>query len=432
MIHSKFFGHFLLFSLWLVMPKPFCISHPTYDQTMKIEGTFLEVDLVLNQAVIELQITKRKVVQYNSAILEFSEVEFDLAAFLEESQLFLPKIRLQTVLQALEVKYLELSQHLKATNPSMKKISDVAPVGAKIQKILLTGGSGKSSIYHIIFEGMLPYETTALPPTPLLEKHQFSLPALGSNKQNQITIWETGAEMPTQDVFAGTAVLIFVINAFDVGNYEKSRQQLHRSIMLQKKHGSRPPHLRSSQNNIFCLLHKMDLFPKSNEQFKSLVKYFQENPDTGEIIKDVTFFPTTIFDSSIYQSWSKIIESLMPKSSKLNEFSNQLKNDLGLYAALIVERRTGLPICSSKTLLDDSALVGNTNRLLITVEKVLPEFELAKFQEMRVKTSSGCLEIIVFDLYFILVLLYPDTVDLSTPKERNRINEYIEAMRTSI
>ena len=43
---------------------------------MKIEGTFLEVDLVLNQdqVVIELQITKRKVIQYNSAILEFSEV----------------------------------------------------------------------------------------------------------------------------------------------------------------------------------------------------------------------------------------------------------------------------------------------------------------------------------------------------------------------
>ena len=103
-----------------------------------------------------------------------------------------------------------------------------------------------------------------------------------------------------------------------------------------------------------------------------------------------------------------------------------------VHAALIVERRTGLPICSSKTLLDDSVLVGNTNRLLINVEKVLPEFKLAKFQEMRVKTSSGCLEIILFDLYFILVLLYPDTVDMSTPEARARINEYIEAMRTSI
>lgn len=399
---------------------------------MKIEGTFLDVDLVLNQVVIELQISKRNVVQYNSAILEFSEVEYDLAAFLEESNLFLPKIRLQAVLQELELKFLELSEYIKNTNPSMKTISDVAPVGAKIQKVLLTGGSGKSSIYSVIFRGMLPYETSALPPTPLLEKHQFSLPALGTNQQNQITIWETGAEVPTQDVFSGTAVLIYVINAFDVGNYEKSRKQLHRSIMLQKKHGKRPDHLRSSQNNIFCLLHKMDLFPKANEQFTSLVKYFQENPETGEISNDITFFPTSIFDSSIYESWSRIIESLMPKSSKLNEFSNQLKKDLGLYAALIVERRTGLPICSSKTLLDDSSIVGNTNRLLITVEKVLPEFSLAKFQEMRVKTSSGCLEIIIFDLYFIVVLLYPDSVDLSTPQARHRIHQYIEAMKTSI
>ena len=266
---------------------------------MKIEGTFLEVDLILNQVVIELQITKRNVVQHKATILEFSEVEYDLAAFLEESKLFLPKNRLQAVLQSLEVKYLELSQQIRATNPSMKIVSNVAPTGAKIQKILLTGGSGKSSIYHIIFEGMLPYETSALPPTPILEKHQFALPVLGSNQQNQITIWETGAEVPTQDVFSGTAILIFVINAFDVGNYEKSRQQLHRSIMLQKKHGSRPPHLRSSQNNIFCLLHKMDLFTKSKEQFLSLVKYFQENPETGQSANEITFFPTSIFVCSL-------------------------------------------------------------------------------------------------------------------------------------
>ena len=103
---------------------------------MKIPGSFFDVDLVINQVVIELQITKRKVIQYNAAILDFSEVEYDLAAFLEENNLFLPKNRLEAVLQVLEVQYLELSQQLKTKTPTVKTLTNVAPTGAKIQKIL--------------------------------------------------------------------------------------------------------------------------------------------------------------------------------------------------------------------------------------------------------------------------------------------------------
>jgi len=69
--------------------------------------------------------------------------------------------------------------------------------------------------------------------------------------------------------------------------------------------------------------------------------------------------------------------------------AQELKDELGLYAVLIIEKRTGLPICNSKTLLDDSALVGSTNRVLITIEKVLPEFQLANYVQYYSRLPSA-------------------------------------------
>jgi len=97
----------------------------------------------------------------------------------------------------------------------------------------------------------------------------------------------------------------------------------------------------------------------------------------------------------------------MPKSSKLNQLSNKLKEDLGLYATMIIEKRTGLPIASSKTLLDDNSLVGSTNRILILTEKVLPEYELSSLDTLKIETANGILEIRIFEEFYVLIMIYP-------------------------
>ena len=176
----------------------------------------------------------------------------------------------------------------------------------------------------------------------------------------------------------------------------------------------------------------MDRFPNSSEKFQHLVNYFDVNPESAFKERKINFFSTSIFYSSIYNAWTRVIETLMPKSSKLNELSNQLKEDLNLYACFIIEKRMGLPICASKTLLEDSALVGNTNRLLITMEKVLPEFQLANLESFKIKTATGFLEIRIFNKYFILMLLYPTTVDLSNPQSDRIIQAFITKMQQEV
>ena len=408
---------------------------------MKIPGSFFEANLLLINQIIELQILKRGEIKYRASVLDFSEIESGLRDVLEDKGIYLPRKRLDFLLHELEANYMDLQdkiqkvqtkqmQHQKATK---QKLSVIPSKTGVPHKILLMGGSGKTSIYKVIFEGILPHKTQILQPTAQVEKPiiDFESPGLGSNRE-KLNIWEAGKEFPTEEAFENTSLLLFIIDAFDIEFYEEARSDLHNAIRLIRQYGTRPQHLNADQSNIFCFIHKMDRFPDANEKFQHLVNYFNVNPESAFKERKVNFFATSIFDSSIYNAWTRVIETLMPKSSKLNELSNQLKEDLNLYACFIIEKRMGLPICASKTLLEDSALVGNTNRLLITMEKVLPEFQLANLESFKIKTATGFLEIRIFNKYFILMLLYPTTVDLSNPQSDRIIQAFITKMQQEV
>lgn len=407
---------------------------------MQIPGSFYEADLALNDGLIEFQIKKRGTIEYRANVMDFSEVEFDLADILEENKVFLPKNRLSMILEELEAVYLELQQEqhkIQAKNlqtqKSFSKQYQTIQIPQESVKILLTGRAGKSSIFQIIFEGKLASEIQNLNPTMGIQKHELDFSALSKQSKNQkLNVWESDQNFPPDEFFQDGSLLLFVVDAFDVEHYEDMRLELHQAIEKLNTIGHRPDFLPKNQSNLFCFIHKLDRFQKATEKYTSLVEYFRMNPQTGKKDGNIVFFPTSIFDSSIYRAWTKIVESLMPKSSKLNQLSNQLKEDLGLYTALIIEKRTGLPICSSKTLLDDSTLIGTTNRIMITIEKVLPDYKLANLQELRIDTATGFLQVKIFNNYYILVLISPPNVDLKTPEARKKITNFIESMKQFI
>lgn len=417
------------------------------DIRMKIPGSFFEVDLIINKDIlIEFQITKNKELKYSVNPMDFSEIEYDLESFLEDNSVFLPKNRFKLVLGRLEVRYLDLAQKqqklkerelINSGFSEQKEISFAQPI-APVQKVLLLGGEGKTSIYQVIFEGKLPHETKTINHTRGVEKHEITFPSLSNigSSQQKLILWDFGSKKPpTQADFKNATLLLFVVDANDVNNYELFRNQLHEAISMIKLYGSRPKFLDRSKSNIFCFIHKMDLFTNAGDQFKSLVEYFRLNPKTKEKSYEIKFFATSIFDSSIYSAWAKVIEILMPKSSKLNQLSNKLKEDLGLYAMMIIERSTGLPICSSKTLLDDNSLVGSTNRILLVTDKVLPEYELSSLDSLKIETANGILELRIFKQHYnyVLIMIYPPHErKISTPAGENILQEFIQTMRKSI
>lgn len=409
---------------------------------MKIPGSFFEVELKLKDELIEFQIKKQSSVEYRAHVVDFSEIEADLVEILEENDIFLPQNRLDRILEELEAEYLEIQQEQRdlqrqqlQKQKSFTQGYQALRTPDEIVKILLTGYSGKSSIYQVIFEGKLADEIQTTLPTRKIEKHVLDFSFLTKqNRGQKLEIWESGSFFPEDDFYKGGTVLLFVIDAFDVDNYEEMRENLHKAVKKTKELGTTPQYLPRNRKNLFCFIHKMDRFQNIRERFSSLVKYFQIDPATGIPNKEIGFFPTSIFDSSLYKAWTQIIETLMPKSSKLDQISNQLKEELGLYTVMIIEKRTGLPICSSKTLLDDAALVGTTNRIIITVEKVLSDYKLTNLNELRIDTATGFVKVYIFNQFYdyILLLISPPNVDLDAPGVKKKIKTFISDMKNYI
>lgn len=407
---------------------------------MKIPGSFFEVELMLKDELIEFLIKKQNVIEYRAHIMDFSEIEIDLPEILEENQIFVPKNRLERILQELEAQYMELlqeqreiqNQHLQKQKAFTQGYQALKTQREDV-KILLTGGSGKSSIYQIIFEGKLANEIQTTIPTRRIEKHNLDYSFLSKqNRGQKLKIWESGAEFPNDDFFKNGTILLFIVDAFNVEYYEQARLNLHKAIEKINKFGTKTPHRVKKHQNVFCFIHKMDRFQKISEKFNSLVKYFRTNPKDGKMVNNITFFPTSIFDSSLYRAWTQIVENLMPKSSKLDQISNQLKEELGLYTVLIIEKRTGLPICASKTLLDDATLVGTTNRIIITIEKVLSDYKLTNLRELRIDTATGFVKVHIFNQYYILLLICPPNVNMETPAAKKKLKDFLEDMKNYI
>ncbi|MEM3466478.1 MAG: ADP-ribosylation factor-like protein [Candidatus Jordarchaeales archaeon] len=121
-------------------------------------------------------------------------------------------------------------------------------------KISLIGlaGSGKTSIYLTTFAGKKPQETKGIAPTVMYEvrRHPFlgldvSLFAFGGQEQ----YIESYLEDPK--VFAGTDILIPVIDLHDPGKFEEAKNYFQKVLNFFKKEGVKPA--------IYVFFHKYDV-----------------------------------------------------------------------------------------------------------------------------------------------------------------------------
>lgn len=406
-------------------------------------------------SVIELQILKNNDTIFHSEIKNPSEISNNIQNFLKQFNIAVPHNRMDSVMKQLEGDYNDLLGYIKqqrniqlARQQATTKVlsNSTSAVRSQItQKFLMMGlsSAGKSSIYQVLFKGKLPHETRLLAPTRGLDRYDiYNIQNMSSDKVNgtEFVLWELGGQTQFLDryyqepekFFTQATCLIFIIDAFNVDRYEEARIHLHKAIKLMNQFGHRPVHLGKDQSNIFIFLHKMDEFPNREERFKSLCQFFSVDPETVSPIQNLNFYSTSIFDSSIYGAWTKLTRIILPKSSKLNMLIQDIKEDLKLYAAIVIERRTGLPICASKSLLDDTVLVGDVDRMLLFLDNMIGDFNLAKIQDFKVNTGNGTLDVRIFEQYYILVLLYSNKSDSCSEDFESKIATFIDHMRKNI
>lgn len=198
------------------------------------------------------------------------------------------------------------------------------------------------------------------------------------------------------EIFPTTSALVFVIDASDPESIHDSVNKFAWAVSQMA--------IYAPEGKIFCLLHKTDLASRVDD-FQGMADFI-ENSINGKKLS-LHIIPTTVRNNTIFHAWEQIFKSLIPKSKSLNILAQNLKDKLGLYNLVVLEKRTGFAICGSSSLFDSEVLVGTFNKVWHQLEGLADDLELAGLQKITCLLGNGYLFMEEFAENLILVMISP-------------------------
>ncbi|KAH9104866.1 hypothetical protein AeMF1_019182 [Aphanomyces euteiches] len=208
--------------------------------------------------------------------------------------------------------------------------NDGAMSGENKPRILLMGlrRSGKSSIQRVVFHKMSPHETLFLEGTNSLD-----IKYIANNSFVQFQIWDFpgdfdfkddlvyGGQLVTEEmIFGNCGAIVFVIDAQD-DPYTEALSRLHDTVT--RAHRYNP--------NIFfeVFIHKVDGDPFLSDDHKidcqrDIQQQITEEIQDGELDIHMSFYLTSIYDHSIFEAFSKVVQKLIPQLPTLENLLNIL------------------------------------------------------------------------------------------------------------
>ncbi|KAI9281569.1 Gtr1/RagA G protein conserved region-domain-containing protein [Sporodiniella umbellata] len=214
-------------------------------------------------------------------------------------------------------------------------------------RILLMGlqRSGKSSIQRVVFGKMPPSDTLYLESTTKIQKEDITRSFIDFqiwDFPGQVDFFDDTAYDP-REIFDTVGSLVFVVDAQD--DYTDALHRLQYTVT------------RAYQVNpgitLEILIHKVDgLSEEYQEDVKSdIIRKMQEYlVDTEqEDIIHLFYHLTSIYDNSIYEAFSKIIQKLMRELPALENLLNILRANSGLEKAYLFDTLTKIYIATDST-----------------------------------------------------------------------------------
>jgi len=203
-------------------------------------------------------------------------------------------------------------------------------------KILLTGQrrAGKSSIQRVVFHKMSPNETLFLEPTNAILRDDIS-----NSSFVQFQIWDFPGDFEFDDrnydpdhIFKGCGALIYVVDAQD--DYQDSLSKLHTTV-------ARALHV-NPHTRIEVFIHKVDGL--SDEQkleaqrniYQQVHEELSQSKLAGEDIH-LNFYLTSIFDHSIFEAFSKVVQQLIPQLGTLERLLDLMISNCRMEKAFLID-----------------------------------------------------------------------------------------------
>ncbi|XP_061660482.1 ras-related GTP-binding protein C-like [Syngnathoides biaculeatus] len=207
-------------------------------------------------------------------------------------------------------------------------------VSADKPRILLMGRrrSGKSSIQKVVFHKMSPNETLFLESTNKIYKDDIS-----SSSFINFQIWDFPGQVdfcdPTFDsemIFNGTGALIFVIDAQD--DYMEALEKLQ--VTVSRAYKVNP------DINFEVFIHKVDGLSDDHkiETQRDIHQRANDNLADASLEKvHLSFYLTSIYDHSIFEAFSKVVQKLIPQLPTLENLLNIFISHSGIEKAFLFD-----------------------------------------------------------------------------------------------
>lgn len=216
-------------------------------------------------------------------------------------------------------------------------------------RILLMGlrRSGKSSIQKVVFHKVSPNETLFLESTNKIVKDDIS-----NSSFVQFQVWDIPGQIdffdPTFDsdmIFGGCGALIFVIDAQD--DYIEALTRLQMAVTRAFKIN---PNIKFE-----VFIHKVDGLSDDNKMETQRDIHQRSTDDLVEAGLEsvhLSFHLTSIYDHSIFEAFSKVVQKLIPQLPTLENLLNILISNSGIEKAFLFDVMSKIYIATDSSPVD--------------------------------------------------------------------------------
>eukprot|EP00922_Rhytidocystis_sp_ex-Travisia-forbesii_P036743 GHVS01054651.1.p1 GENE.GHVS01054651.1~~GHVS01054651.1.p1 ORF type:complete len:420 (+),score=109.73 GHVS01054651.1:93-1352(+) len=210
-------------------------------------------------------------------------------------------------------------------------------LNASYPKLLVCGRSraGKSSLCKVVFGKMSPHQTLCLPPTVTPEIHLISTNQL--SKFCLIDLPGSFLLMDTQCdevLFSSCTTLLFILDAQNelsmVEELAYARQLLKRALSINR------------ELFIELFIHKMDgdffaVESVRSECQRDLHEKLLHQLHEAGISASVVFYSTSIYDNTVFEACSRVVQRLIPHAADLEHMLDQLVANSKLDKAFLID-----------------------------------------------------------------------------------------------
>jgi Ras-related GTP-binding protein A/B len=367
----------------------------------KVPGTLYHFGLSISKTEkIEINIWYKNELVFEKTGLLDSEILGTIQSFFESKNLFIPNNRLAWIIKE-ELKELSPADDITFIEGSVSEILGEfqKKPSEDVKKIVLMGlsNAGKTCIYERVFEGKKPWELMKSTATKGINYKNYEV-----GDVSKPMIWDLGGQQQYLDeyhgplkksIFQKASVLLYVVDASDVERYENAKIELEWSVNEILTFNNSPI------INVF--LHKIDLINDKSAVIKYLKNFFTE-----DISYYIHFYPTSVFDESLFTAWSGIIRDISPKSTFIQSILKSMKDQEGIKEAILIEKNSGLACGSTLEPNDEEIVIGMVSLLIVTCDKVTKNMRFQTFREFRLKTESNYLLMsnVTEDLMLVIIL----------------------------